>query len=191
MITEAEVESARREWEDGHRRLLEQTRDATHGDRLLAQVDAVAAELRRRVGGVFTLAGARRGVRPLRGLEPRGRVGAGCGARLAADALARRGRRVPPVRARRPGLSAVTRKTGRVVAARSPSGSRRWRPFLVVLGVLAALLVGISLGRALEDGPSPGGTQTSVRTLQPQPLPPACAHGHGHRHDRLTERSSV
>ena len=47
------------------------------------------------------------------------------------------------------------------------------RPFLVVIGVLAGLLVGISLGRALEDGPSPGGTQTNVRTLEPQPLPPA------------------
>ena len=55
MVTEAEVESARREWEAGHRRLVEQTRDADTGDRLLDQVDAVAAELRRRVGGVFTL----------------------------------------------------------------------------------------------------------------------------------------
>ena len=55
MVTEAEVESARREWEAGHRRLVEQARDADLGDRLLAQVDAVAAELRRRVGGVFTL----------------------------------------------------------------------------------------------------------------------------------------
>lgn len=42
-----------------------------------------------------------------------------------------------------------------------------------VLGLLLALLVGISLGRALEDGPSPGGAQTNVRTLEPQPLPPA------------------
>ena len=55
MVTEAEVESARREWEEGHRRVLEQARDAATGDRLLAQVDVVAAELRRRVGGVFTL----------------------------------------------------------------------------------------------------------------------------------------
>ena len=55
MVTEAEVENARREWEEGHRRVLEQGRDAVTGDRLLAQVDAVAAELRRRVGGVFTL----------------------------------------------------------------------------------------------------------------------------------------
>jgi hypothetical protein len=44
---------------------------------------------------------------------------------------------------------------------------------LIVLGLLLALVVGISLGRALEDGPSPGGTQTNVRTLEPQPLPPA------------------
>lgn len=55
MISPAEVESARREWEDGYRRLLEQARDAATGDLLLAQVDVVAAELRRRVGGVFTL----------------------------------------------------------------------------------------------------------------------------------------
>jgi len=55
VVTEVEVESARREWEEGHRRLLEQARDASTSDRLLAQVDAVAAELRRRVGGVFTL----------------------------------------------------------------------------------------------------------------------------------------
>ena len=43
----------------------------------------------------------------------------------------------------------------------------------MLLGLVLALLVGISLGRALEDGPSPGGTQTNVRTLEPQPLPPA------------------
>ena len=48
-----------------------------------------------------------------------------------------------------------------------------WRPFFAVVGLVAALLLGVSIGRALEDGPSPGGTQTSVRTLKPQPLPPA------------------
>ena len=51
----AEVESARREWEDGHRR-LETSRDADVADRLLAQVGVVTDELRRRVGGTFTLA---------------------------------------------------------------------------------------------------------------------------------------
>ena len=55
MITEAEVLSARREWEEGHRRLREEVSRAAQPDRLLAQVDAVGAELRRRVGGTFTL----------------------------------------------------------------------------------------------------------------------------------------
>ena len=56
---------------------------------------------------------------------------------------------------------------------RPPARRPPWRPALLVLGVLAVLLIGISIGRALEDGPNPGGTQTSVRTLEPQPLPPA------------------
>jgi hypothetical protein len=55
MVTEAEVESARREWEDGHRRLHEQAQRTEQPERLLGQVDAIAAELRRRVGGTFTL----------------------------------------------------------------------------------------------------------------------------------------
>ena len=58
---------------------------------------------------------------------------------------------------------------------RPPKRKPLLRPALVVLGLLAALLIGVSLGRALEDGPSPGGTQTSVRTLNPQPLPPAAS----------------
>jgi len=65
-----------------------------------------------------------------------------------------------------------------VVPERRPRPPKRkplWRPALVALGLLAALLLGVSLGRALEDGPEPGGTQTSVRTLQPQPLPPAAS----------------
>jgi hypothetical protein len=55
VVTEAEVESARREWEDGHRRLHEEARRLDEPERLLAQVDAVLAELRRRVGGTFTM----------------------------------------------------------------------------------------------------------------------------------------
>ena len=59
---------------------------------------------------------------------------------------------------------------------RPPRASRRnplVRPGLIVLGLLLLLLVGISIGKALEDGPDPGGTVTNVRTLEPQPLPPA------------------
>ena len=61
-------------------------------------------------------------------------------------------------------------------ARRNPRGRRRHpllRPALLALGLVALLLVGIAIGRALEDGPNPGGTQTNVRTLIPQPLPPA------------------
>ncbi len=48
--------SARREWQDGFRQLEEQSRDRVAGERLLAQVEAVTDELRRRVGATFTLA---------------------------------------------------------------------------------------------------------------------------------------
>jgi hypothetical protein len=50
-----DVASARRDWEDGHRRLLELVRDAGRAEPLHAQVDAVTAELRKRVGATFTL----------------------------------------------------------------------------------------------------------------------------------------
>jgi hypothetical protein len=43
---------------------------------------------------------------------------------------------------------------------------------LALLTAVLLLLVGISIGRALEDGPSPGGQRTDVRTLDPRPLPP-------------------
>jgi hypothetical protein len=55
-LSEAAVESARREWAEGHRRLLDEARDRAARERLYAQVDAVTDELRRRVGAVFTLA---------------------------------------------------------------------------------------------------------------------------------------
>jgi hypothetical protein len=57
---------------------------------------------------------------------------------------------------------------------RRPPRRNAWvRPVLLGLALLLAFLLGIALGRALEEGPSPGGTRTQVRTLQPQPLPPA------------------
>jgi hypothetical protein len=69
---------------------------------------------------------------------------------------------------------------GRSSARRRPRRQPLWRrPFVrVAFGALLAvllLLVGISVGRALEDGPAPGGTQTRVRTLEPQPLAPAAS----------------
>jgi len=61
-------------------------------------------------------------------------------------------------------------------SSRRPPPRRRrplWRPLLWGLALLAVLLLGISIGRALEEGPRPGVTETRVRTLDPQPLPPA------------------
>lgn len=54
--TAAEVESARREWEEGHRRYQDAYRDGAAGDALMTQVEVVIEELRRRVGGTYTLA---------------------------------------------------------------------------------------------------------------------------------------
>jgi hypothetical protein len=51
-----DVESARRDWEDGYRRLLAETRDRPNADTLHTQVAVVTAELRKRVGGPFTTA---------------------------------------------------------------------------------------------------------------------------------------
>lgn len=51
------VSSARHEWEEGDRRFaLEAARDPARADALHEQRDAVVEELRRRVGGTFTLA---------------------------------------------------------------------------------------------------------------------------------------
>jgi hypothetical protein len=55
VTTQAELESARSEWEEGSRRLQDEARRLPNPERLLAQVDTVVAELRRRVGGTYTL----------------------------------------------------------------------------------------------------------------------------------------
>jgi hypothetical protein len=39
--------------------------------------------------------------------------------------------------------------------------------------VVVAFGAGLALGQALNDNPSPGGSQTVVRTLKPLELPPA------------------
>jgi hypothetical protein len=51
----AAVESARREWQDAERALAEEARDRRRHALLLVQVDALTAELRKRVGATFTL----------------------------------------------------------------------------------------------------------------------------------------
>lgn len=46
-----------------------------------------------------------------------------------------------------------------------------WTGRLVFLGLVFWL--GLAIGRALEEEPRPGGTQTLVRTLQPTTVSPA------------------
>ena len=49
------LELARQQWEDGARRLRETSRDPVEHGRLLAVVDVLVTELRRRLGGSYTL----------------------------------------------------------------------------------------------------------------------------------------
>lgn len=51
----ADLASARLEWERAHRELLASVRDQALQERVHAQVEAISAELRRRVGGTYTL----------------------------------------------------------------------------------------------------------------------------------------
>jgi hypothetical protein len=46
-----------------------------------------------------------------------------------------------------------------------------WLAGLLVLA--AVFFVGLAVGRAVEDAPRPGGTQTRIRTLDPLTIPPA------------------
>jgi hypothetical protein len=50
------LDLVRHEWEDGHRRLDAERGDPRRYRQLLDQVEVVTGELRRRVGGTFTLA---------------------------------------------------------------------------------------------------------------------------------------
>jgi len=55
-VVRAAFESARRDWQEGYRRLLIEARDPRRADALHRQVEAVTDELRRRIGSNFTLA---------------------------------------------------------------------------------------------------------------------------------------
>ena len=56
MSAGIDIESARRDWEDGYRRLVAAAKDPLQADRLHRQLDIVGDELRRRVGSTFSLA---------------------------------------------------------------------------------------------------------------------------------------
>ena len=54
-IVSADLESARLEWETAYRDFTEVSRDATLEERVRMQLEAVTTELRRRVGGTYTV----------------------------------------------------------------------------------------------------------------------------------------
>jgi hypothetical protein len=56
VVQDAAVETSRREWEESNRLLEAEARDRARYVRLVEQVEAVTAELRKRVGQTFTLA---------------------------------------------------------------------------------------------------------------------------------------
>ena len=47
------------------------------------------------------------------------------------------------------------------------------RRIILGAGILIVFALGVGLGQALNDNPSPGGKQTLIRTLRPLPLAPA------------------
>ncbi len=56
------------------------------------------------------------------------------------------------------------------VRRRPPRRRSRWpRVAALVVGAVLVFALGVALGLALNDRPVPGGTQTSVRTLEPLP----------------------
>ena len=61
------------------------------------------------------------------------------------------------------------------VPRRTPArrGRRLVRAAFVVLAIGVAFVLGVALGKALNDGPHAGKTITYVRTLEPLPQQPA------------------
>ena len=61
--------------------------------------------------------------------------------------------------------------------ARARRDARRVRRRIITWGLAVAVaaivfVAGVSLGKALDEAPRPGGTQSLVRTLEPVTLPP-------------------
>ena len=103
----ADLASARLEWERAYGDLAELARDPVQGERVRLQLDAVSAELRRRVGGTFTLRELSDEYVVADGWA-RDVLGDQADSGLDAHAGSRRGRGVPPLRTRCGRLRAVS-----------------------------------------------------------------------------------
>ena len=72
-----------------------------------------------------------------------------------------------------PGISGPTAAARERARARRRRRSRRVVTSIVGLARLGVVfLAGLAIGRAVEDAPRPGGTQTVVRTLEPLTVEP-------------------
>jgi len=56
-VSSSAVETARQEWIEGHRRFHEEIKDPRRRRWLLSHLEQITAELRKRIGTTFTLAG--------------------------------------------------------------------------------------------------------------------------------------
>jgi hypothetical protein len=70
-------------------------------------------------------------------------------------------------------LGPIGERRARIRREERRAGRRRvvWAVGSILVAALA-FFAGIAVGRAVEETPTPGGTQTSVRTLTPATLPP-------------------
>jgi hypothetical protein len=67
----------------------------------------------------------------------------------------------------------VNERRDRARAERGRARRRRALAVVFAAGVaVIAFFAGLALGRALDERPRPGGTQSLVRTLEPATLPP-------------------
>lgn len=72
-----------------------------------------------------------------------------------------------------PGISGPTVAARERARARRRRRSRRVVTSILGLALLGVVfLAGLAIGRAVEDAPRPGGTQTVVRTLEPLTVEP-------------------
>jgi hypothetical protein len=72
-----------------------------------------------------------------------------------------------------PGISGPTVAARERARARRRRRSRRVVTAILGLALLGVVfLAGLAIGRAVEDAPRPGGTQTVVRTLEPLTVEP-------------------